>query len=249
MMPLRLSAIWLCILTAATVPAIAQPPAAAPAADVDATLATEVDALLSEMEVDPVVAAFIRSELIEGDDPMRALMLVSQSESPEMMWLFMSPFGGAQGAPQPTVTVLGPERVLIVDGHVAYVLNTATMKVEGTTAYARPSAAKRLEIVRAVRAMRAQAPQAGARGMGADIAEEMPEGPEATLQAHMTTLQNAVDLYNNDMGHFPQTLEEVAATDNPDPNYNGPYIRRVPEHPFGGKYGVDPATGEVWEKH
>jgi len=74
----------------------------------------------------------------------------------------------------------------------------------------------------------------------------------ATLTAHLTTLQNAVDLYNNDVGTYPQNLTDCTSTSNSDPNYNGPYVRAVPRHPYTkdpNSYTVDATTGLVTETH
>jgi len=74
----------------------------------------------------------------------------------------------------------------------------------------------------------------------------------ATLTAHLATLQNAVDLYNNDMGTYPSALDELTSTSNSDPNYNGPYVRSIPRHPYTKdptSYSVDVTSGVVSETH
>jgi len=85
--------------------------------------------------------------------------------------------------------------------------------------------------------------------MGLAVRNAGERSKDATLTAHMTTLQNAVDLYHNDLKRYPARLEDLTSRTNPDPNYNGPYIRAVPQHPYGGTYLLDPITGKVSEKH
>jgi len=68
---------------------------------------------------------------------------------------------------------------------------------------------------------------------------------QAALTAHLTTLNNAIQLFNNDMGSFPADLTALTSTTNSDPNYNGPYLRAVPAHPYGGTWSYDSGSGNV----
>ena len=71
----------------------------------------------------------------------------------------------------------------------------------------------------------------------------------ATLTAHLTTLQNVVDLYNNDLGNYPSSWDNCTSTTVSDPNYHGPYVRAIPRHPYSGTYTFDTTTGLVTESH
>lgn len=61
-------------------------------------------------------------------------------------------------------------------------------------------------------------------------------------------LNNAVVLYRNDVGRYPERLEDIALSERAGPKgYQGPYvIPPVPNDPVTGKpFAYDPGTGEV----
>jgi hypothetical protein len=58
------------------------------------------------------------------------------------------------------------------------------------------------------------------------------------------TLQNAVDLYHNDVGAWPPNLDALTAGKGPT-GYHGPYLRTIPEPPDGGKWTLARTDGVV----
>jgi len=228
----RHACVYLLVLAVILGRGIAQPPAEAPVAppeDPEAALAAEIDGLLGELHLQPEESAVLRTEFLEGDDATGALLALlllpgdDQSMVPQLLRSL-----------QPEVVPLSESQVLVVEGRTARVLSLVTGELGKPIPLGRPDAADRLLMLKVVRAACAAVEERDRR---------------ATLTAHLAALRNAVDLYNNDMGTFPEALYELTRTDNRDPNYHGPYIRAVPRHPYGGVYGADPRTGVVWERH
>jgi hypothetical protein len=68
---------------------------------------------------------------------------------------------------------------------------------------------------------------------------------ERTTQLHMRLLQAAVDRFRAETGQLPSALTELTKT-GPMAPFGG-YLCEVPDHPSGGGYELDPATGQVHE--
>ncbi|MFH1768773.1 MAG: type II secretion system major pseudopilin GspG [Candidatus Omnitrophota bacterium] len=56
---------------------------------------------------------------------------------------------------------------------------------------------------------------------GADIEANIPSG---------------LDLYEMDMGAYPQTIEELVENSSGDTNWQGPYLKKIPKDPWGKEY-------------
>jgi hypothetical protein len=52
----------------------------------------------------------------------------------------------------------------------------------------------------------------------------------------ITSIQQAIQMFHVDQGHFPQDLDELVTEK---------FMPRLPELPHGMKYSYDPATGNV----
>lgn len=46
----------------------------------------------------------------------------------------------------------------------------------------------------------------------------------------------ALDLYEMDLGEYPQRLEDLMVDSSSDPNWNGPYLKKLPKDPWGRAY-------------
>lgn len=51
-----------------------------------------------------------------------------------------------------------------------------------------------------------------------------------------TTIPSALDLYEMDVGEYPASLEELMQTSSDSPNWEGPYLRKMPKDPWGNPY-------------
>lgn len=81
------------------------------------------------------------------------------------------------------------------------------------------------------------------RGVGLRHARTMRARRDRAAQFHMRFLQAAVGRYRTDLGATPYSLQalERAGAD------GQRYVWKVPDHPHGGSYGLDPATGCITE--
>ena len=84
---------------------------------------------------------------------------------------------------------------------------------------------------------------------------------EGTLLAGLKDLRDAVQLFQNDVGGFPATLDDITATDSSGVSagadgagnirtpvfYEGPYLRRIPKDPMTNSttWAYDNASGGV----
>ena len=51
-----------------------------------------------------------------------------------------------------------------------------------------------------------------------------------------SNISTALDLYEMDIGHFPNTLEELTNRNSADANWKGPYLKKKPVDPWGRIY-------------
>ena len=48
--------------------------------------------------------------------------------------------------------------------------------------------------------------------------------------------EQAIDSYRLDVGHYPQTLQDLVTNEEQAPNWNGPYMKSIPRDPWGMEY-------------
>ncbi len=59
----------------------------------------------------------------------------------------------------------------------------------------------------------------------------------SSARSSISSISLAVDLYEVDNGHYPQSLQNLITSGN-EPNWNGPYLReaRMPTDPWGNEF-------------
>ncbi|HOS92009.1 MAG TPA: prepilin-type N-terminal cleavage/methylation domain-containing protein [Armatimonadota bacterium] len=81
--------------------------------------------------------------------------------------------------------------------------------------------------------------------VGVSVRNARERSRQATLTAQLNIMHNAIMYYQNDMSSWPPDLSALTSTTNSDPNYHGPYLERVPPHPYHGTWTYDSSTGRV----
>jgi len=197
----------------------------------------ETEELIAALGVAPDAEPFIRMMLSDDMDPMMMFLVLAladgggRGEIDDALGMMLLTKALGSEAKQPT-TVVDGDRVLIVEDGVLYKISLADMAVEGQVAYKKKGGQGNKEMLKL---LLGQMAQAGERAK------------QATLQAHLRTLQAAVELFRNDTGELPGMVDELTFPEGP-AGYVGPYLREVPIHPFGGVYFLDPDTGKVFEE-
>jgi hypothetical protein len=230
-------------LLAAAAPALCQEGAVAatelaPAPEPDgAAIDAEMAQILTDMGAPPEARMMLPLLLDENVNPMVAMMLMAMVQDQGMgggmgqalgMMMFSGQARGGQGA-APVATLEG-NTLFIIENGTLYKVNATTMALEGQVAYRGNSKLALLKMLRAIAPMMEQA-----GGQARD----------AALEGHLRTLQNAVDLYHNDTGDWPATVEDLTVAEDAGPDgYHGPYLREVPQNPNGGGWLID-ADGVV----
>ena len=60
-----------------------------------------------------------------------------------------------------------------------------------------------------------------------------------TAKFQIQNFEQALDSYRLDVGHYPQTLQDLVINEEQAPNWNGPYMRSIPKDPWGMEYQYD----------
>ncbi|OGL45435.1 MAG: hypothetical protein A2161_03335 [Candidatus Schekmanbacteria bacterium RBG_13_48_7] len=68
------------------------------------------------------------------------------------------------------------------------------------------------------------------------VEQPMDKAKRTKLQADLTTIPRAVQIFFADKGRYPKDLQELV---------DEGYLQTYPQEPFGGQYLYDPATGKV----
>jgi general secretion pathway protein G len=63
----------------------------------------------------------------------------------------------------------------------------------------------------------------------------------------ITNLKGQLNIYETDVGSFPQTLDQLRENTANAPNWHGPYVDKLPDDPWGHPYVYRPPSGDSTE--
>ena len=68
------------------------------------------------------------------------------------------------------------------------------------------------------------------------VRKTSPKEKVRTAKLQIRSLEDALDSYKLDVGHYPRTLQDLVTNEEQAPKWNGPYMRSIPKDPWGMEY-------------